>query len=204
MSIINGFFVVYFKFLTYSQNRSVHLYSLRLDTGGALKISDMGKNMTFKKDTPKTNDSSKTDHNPSKETTNLIKPTSIDTTVNGKEEIQQAEKASKHLSGSKSPLEIAHNSALIPSLACNEATSISAPKITPLKSLTKSFRMYHDENLQSFFRRLTFTPDGSLLITPAGQYQNSILQIATEDENKKIESETHEAAYVYARNKLNG
>ncbi|KAE8621497.1 hypothetical protein XENTR_v10004851 [Xenopus tropicalis] len=32
----------------------------------------------------------------------------------------------------------------------------------------KSFRMYHDDSMKSFFRRLTFTPDGSLLITPAG------------------------------------
>ncbi|OCT93781.1 chromatin assembly factor-1 p60 subunit isoform X1 [Xenopus laevis] len=32
----------------------------------------------------------------------------------------------------------------------------------------KSFRMYHDDSMKSFFRRLTFTPDGSLLLTPAG------------------------------------
>lgn len=33
---------------------------------------------------------------------------------------------------------------------------------------TGSFRLYHDENLVSFFRRLSFSPDGALLITPAG------------------------------------
>ncbi|XP_067848479.1 chromatin assembly factor 1 subunit B [Heptranchias perlo] len=33
---------------------------------------------------------------------------------------------------------------------------------------TKSYRMFHDDGMKSFFRRLTFTPDGSLLITPAG------------------------------------
>ncbi|KAM4796648.1 chromatin assembly factor 1 subunit B [Rhinophrynus dorsalis] len=32
----------------------------------------------------------------------------------------------------------------------------------------KSYRMYHDDSMKSFFRRLTFTPDGSLLLTPAG------------------------------------
>ncbi|ESP03126.1 hypothetical protein LOTGIDRAFT_137905 [Lottia gigantea] len=32
----------------------------------------------------------------------------------------------------------------------------------------KSFRIFHDDTMRSFFRRLTFTPDGSLLITPAG------------------------------------
>ncbi|XP_072254383.1 chromatin assembly factor 1 subunit B [Pyxicephalus adspersus] len=33
---------------------------------------------------------------------------------------------------------------------------------------SKSYRMFHDDSMKSFFRRLTFTPDGSLLLTPAG------------------------------------
>uniref|UniRef100_A0A6P4F9Y9 Chromatin assembly factor 1 subunit B n=1 Tax=Drosophila rhopaloa TaxID=1041015 RepID=A0A6P4F9Y9_DRORH len=32
----------------------------------------------------------------------------------------------------------------------------------------KSIRLYHDGTLQTFFRRLCFTPDGKLLLTPAG------------------------------------
>lgn len=32
----------------------------------------------------------------------------------------------------------------------------------------KSFRMFHDDTMRSFFRRLTFSPDGELLIVPAG------------------------------------
>ncbi|XP_034652151.1 chromatin assembly factor 1 subunit B [Drosophila subobscura] len=32
----------------------------------------------------------------------------------------------------------------------------------------KNIRLYHDGSLQTFFRRLCFTPDGKLLITPAG------------------------------------
>uniref|UniRef100_A0A8C5MCY8 Chromatin assembly factor 1 subunit B n=1 Tax=Leptobrachium leishanense TaxID=445787 RepID=A0A8C5MCY8_9ANUR len=32
----------------------------------------------------------------------------------------------------------------------------------------KSYRMFHDDSMKSFFRRPAFTPDGSLLITPAG------------------------------------
>jgi chromatin assembly factor 1 subunit B len=31
--------------------------------------------------------------------------------------------------------------------------------------------IYFNETLTSFFRRLTFAPDGSLLFTPAGQYK---------------------------------
>nr|XP_020645043.1 chromatin assembly factor 1 subunit B isoform X1 [Pogona vitticeps]XP_020645044.1 chromatin assembly factor 1 subunit B isoform X1 [Pogona vitticeps] len=32
----------------------------------------------------------------------------------------------------------------------------------------KSYRMFHDDSMKSFFRRLSFTPDGSLLLAPAG------------------------------------
>ncbi|XP_063303458.1 chromatin assembly factor 1 subunit B [Pelobates fuscus] len=32
----------------------------------------------------------------------------------------------------------------------------------------KSYRIFHDDSMKSFFRRPTFTPDGSLLLTPAG------------------------------------
>lgn len=32
----------------------------------------------------------------------------------------------------------------------------------------RSMRLYHDGTLQTFFRRLCFTPDGKLLLTPAG------------------------------------
>ena len=33
-------------------------------------------------------------------------------------------------------------------------------------------KMYHDEGMRSFFRRLTYTPDGSLLITPGRDVDN--------------------------------
>nr|KAI8742304.1 chromatin assembly factor 1 subunit B-like [Biomphalaria glabrata] len=35
-------------------------------------------------------------------------------------------------------------------------------------SKPKSFRIFHDDSLRSFFRRLEFSPDGQLLVTPAG------------------------------------
>lgn len=35
----------------------------------------------------------------------------------------------------------------------------------------KTSYLYHPETLQSFFRRLTFSPDGSLLLTPLGFYK---------------------------------
>ncbi|KAI7808352.1 chromatin assembly factor 1 subunit B [Triplophysa rosa] len=32
----------------------------------------------------------------------------------------------------------------------------------------KNYKMFHDDSMRSFFRRLTFTPDGSFLLAPAG------------------------------------
>ena len=39
---------------------------------------------------------------------------------------------------------------------------------TPEGSKPKAIRMFHDDTLRSFFRRLAFSPDGQLLIAPAG------------------------------------
>jgi chromatin assembly factor 1 subunit B len=35
-------------------------------------------------------------------------------------------------------------------------------------SKPKAARIFYDDSLRSFFRRLAFSPDGQLLITPAG------------------------------------
>jgi chromatin assembly factor 1 subunit B len=37
----------------------------------------------------------------------------------------------------------------------------------------RNANLYANETLTSFFRRLTFAPDGSLLFTPAGQYKTA-------------------------------
>ncbi|XP_063954269.1 chromatin assembly factor 1 subunit B-like [Lytechinus pictus] len=36
------------------------------------------------------------------------------------------------------------------------------------EGMTKQYRMFHDDTMKSFFRRLSFSPDGELLIAPAG------------------------------------
>ncbi len=50
----------------------------------------------------------------------------------------------------------------------------------------RSFSMFHDDTMKSFFRRLTFTPDGLLLIVPAGCYETADNTINT--------------TYLFARN----
>jgi chromatin assembly factor 1 subunit B len=54
--------------------------------------------------------------------------------------------------------------------------------------------MYAAETLSSFFRRLTFSPDGSLLFTPAGQYKLSQPQHGEDYMN---------TVYIYTRAGLN-
>ena len=51
---------------------------------------------------------------------------------------------------------------------------ISSPSMNASMGLgVKNTNIYHNETLTSFFRRLTFAPDGSLLFTPAGQYKTT-------------------------------
>jgi chromatin assembly factor 1 subunit B len=60
----------------------------------------------------------------------------------------------------------------------------------------RNTNIYHNETLTSFFRRLTFTPDGSLLFTPAGQYKTS-QPIPTEP--TKTMDEIQNTVYIYTR-----
>ncbi|KIW17584.1 hypothetical protein PV08_04779 [Exophiala spinifera] len=51
---------------------------------------------------------------------------------------------------------------------------ISSPSLSAAMGLAvKNTNIYHNETLTSFFRRLSFSPDGSLLFTPAGHYKQA-------------------------------
>ncbi|KAI0126932.1 WD40-repeat-containing domain protein [Xylariales sp. AK1849] len=62
----------------------------------------------------------------------------------------------------------------------------------------KNANLYANETLTSFFRRLTFTPDGSLLMTPAGQYQ-----IQHPNEGARTTYEVINTVYIYTRGGIN-
>lgn len=50
----------------------------------------------------------------------------------------------------------------------------SQSNITGVGTLAKAgMRLYGDENFSGFFRRLTFSPDGALLVTPTGIFENT-------------------------------
>lgn len=58
----------------------------------------------------------------------------------------------------------------------------------------RSTLLYHNETLQLFFRRLAFLPDGSLLLTPSGVYQDGAAPSGSEPEH---------TVYIYTRAGLN-
>lgn len=62
----------------------------------------------------------------------------------------------------------------------------------------KNGNLYANETLTSFFRRLTFTPDGSLLLTPAGQYSTQHIGA-----DGKIGYEVINTVYIYTRGGIN-
>lgn len=50
-------------------------------------------------------------------------------------------------------------------------------------------RMYHDDTMKSFFRRMCYSPDGNLLFTPAGCID--------------IDMKPINASFIYRRNSYN-
>jgi chromatin assembly factor 1 subunit B len=64
----------------------------------------------------------------------------------------------------------------------------------------RNANIYANETFTSFFRRLTFAPDGSLLFTPAGQYKTSTLP---GPESTKKEDDILNTVYIYTRAGLN-
>jgi len=73
-----------------------------------------------------------------------------------------------------------------------------SPKVHGLG--VKNANIYYNETLTSFFRRLTFTPDGSLLLTPAGQYRTSN---PTTGDGAKTADDIINTVYIYTRAGLN-
>ncbi|KAK4555057.1 Chromatin assembly factor 1 subunit [Recurvomyces mirabilis] len=63
----------------------------------------------------------------------------------------------------------------------------------------RNTNLYQNETFTSFFRRLTFAPDGSLLFTPAGQYKTTHPHI----DGSKPTDDVINTVYIYTRGGLN-
>ncbi|KAL2060541.1 hypothetical protein VTL71DRAFT_9182 [Oculimacula yallundae] len=93
--------------------------------------------------------------------------------------------------------------------SASPAPSLPLPAVMPMEASPKPYSMglgvknahiYSNDTLKSFFRRLTFTPDGSLLFTPAGQYQSQMKGL---DETPKTMYEVINTVYIYTRGGIN-
>jgi len=69
------------------------------------------------------------------------------------------------------------------------ADSISKRVAGSASGDTKRVHLFHDETLPSFFRRLSWSPDGSFVVIPSGVYRED------------VESPEMHTAYMYARGK---
>ncbi|KAK2839189.1 hypothetical protein FQN49_006388 [Arthroderma sp. PD_2] len=87
--------------------------------------------------------------------------------------------------------------------SASPAPSMPLPAVKPLEAASpglfggigvKNASIYANETFNSFFRRLTFAPDGSLLFTPAGQYKVSLA-----GQNDKVMEDIINTVYVYTR-----
>lgn len=74
---------------------------------------------------------------------------------------------------------------------------INSPSLNAAMGLAvRNTNIYHNETLTSFFRRLTFAVDGSLLFTPSGQYKS--MHHIPGDLGKPTEDITN-TVYIYTR-----
>lgn len=77
-------------------------------------------------------------------------------------------------------------------------SEISSPSLNAAMGLAvRNTNIYHNETFNSFFRRLTFAPDGSLLLTPSGQYK-SVYHLPHGDLAKPSEDISN-TVYIYTR-----
>ena len=83
----------------------------------------------------------------------------------------------------------------LPAVMPSASPSLSGSTGVPVRNAN----IYANETFTSFFRRLTFAPDGSLLFTPAGQYKKS----NPSADGSKMVDEMINTVYIYTRAGLN-
>lgn len=82
-----------------------------------------------------------------------------------------------------------------PSLPLPAVMPYASPSLSGSMSMgVRNANLYANETFTSFFRRLTFSPDGGLLLTPAGQYKTQ-----RPGEGGKNADETLNTVYIYTR-----
>ncbi|OJJ46940.1 hypothetical protein ASPZODRAFT_131857 [Penicilliopsis zonata CBS 506.65] len=191
---------------TQSSDRSVHIYSLKTKDG-QFTLTSHGK--FLKMDLPARRISSSSPAPP--ELGSRLPPTSNNTMAI----VSPAPSAPGTPMASNLPMDpppVSHSRrssfGSSPSIrrSASPAPSLPLPAVKPLEVSSpagvlsglgvKNANIYANETFTSFFRRLTFAPDGSLLFTPAGQYKT--LHVSNTDPTKTTD-EIINTVYVYTR-----
>lgn len=191
---------------TQSSDRSVHIYSLKTKDG-QFTLTSHGK--FLKMDLPARRiPSSSPAPEPSRS-----QPTSASVTVTSPAPSTPGTPKPSTLPMDPPPVSHSRRSSFSSSSirrSASPAASMPLPAVKPLEAPSpgintlnalntlgiKNANLYANETFTSFFRRLSFAPDGSLLFTPAGQYKT--MHVSSTDPSKTSD-EVINTVYVYTR-----
>ncbi|KAI0432356.1 WD40 repeat-like protein [Xylaria sp. FL1042] len=202
---------------TQSSDRSVHIYSLKTKDGQYTLTSHGAE-------TPKVASHAKMDLPPRRISSNSPAPpdTNYRTQLLSAVDTLSTSIGSPVLSAPGTPQSVplpmnppsvvshSRRSSFSSRRSVSPAPSLPLPAVMPLAAEAspkpgysasmgmKNANLYANETLTSFFRRLTFTPDGSLLLTPAGQYQ-----VQHQTDGLKPTFEVINTVYIYTRGGIN-
>ncbi|CAG8768260.1 19899_t:CDS:2, partial [Cetraspora pellucida] len=147
---------------TQSNDRTVHIYSYNIHSNGVFETTHVSKNFKVEiiskkdpnsvKDTTKTCDDLNDHKGDSDNHAAMLANSEFKIAIN-----DISNDVNPILNAIESPGSITTVPSQVPTI---QSTS---------KQLKRHFRLYCDEMINTFFRRLDFTPDGGLLLTPAGQ-----------------------------------
>ena len=82
--------------------------------------------------------------------------------------------------------------------------ALPAIRAVPSAPSWATVKLYGDENFTNFFRRLTFSPDGGLLLTPAGQFEDpsvipGLTDPTTKGKKRNNAPGSTSSVYIYTR-----
>ncbi|KAK6430912.1 Chromatin assembly factor 1 subunit [Oleoguttula sp. CCFEE 5521] len=200
---------------TQSSDRSVHIYALKTKDG-QFSLDAHAYNKVSKMDLPARRVSSNSPAPPDFATSNNHRASFVQDSMGSPIPSAPGTPQAQALAVPMNPPPTSHSrrSSFGSQMGNSMRRSVSpSPSTMPLPAVMPSaspslsgglgmgFRntnIYANETFTSFFRRLTFTPDGSLLFTPAGQYKT-----ASASSGDRSEDEILNTVYIYSRAGLN-
>ncbi|ODV85155.1 hypothetical protein CANARDRAFT_179991, partial [[Candida] arabinofermentans NRRL YB-2248] len=177
-----------------SADRSVHIYKILGEKGNELQLSPTTFYKIQRAELPTT----KLPQSPNSINTPIIgtapSGSSMSTTMDPPLQTPRHKRTYSNSSTSSN-----HSLAVTITRCSSPAQQAPLPAVMPPSSniVYKNFQLYHNETLPSFFRRLSFSPDGLFLFTSSGIYKSQ------GGENSSANDELINTVYVHTRFGLN-